>query len=168
MRDWKAVLQVIPHHALLVTSEAGDVLKARLPLAPRHPRGAGTLLEGLALWGGEALCVAVSVEPSSSDWAGLFGDDLFPARGRSCGSASSTAAAARTASKASVIFGHCGGVGLDHAGPSGGGSEALSRRKVADRDHRRPACTPSHHGPTRAGAGRRHGGRADAETVDRR
>ena len=56
MRDWKAVLQVTRSSALLlVTSEVGDVLKARLPLSPSHPRALLTLLEGLSLWDGEPL-----------------------------------------------------------------------------------------------------------------
>lgn len=81
MRDWKPVLRVSRDHVmLLVTSETGDLLKARLPLSPRHPRALLTLLEGLALWRGEPLSVAVSAG-ESSDWLGwgLFGDDLFPA-----------------------------------------------------------------------------------------
>jgi hypothetical protein len=81
MRDWKPVLRVSRGHVmLLVTSETGDVLKARLPLSPRHPRALLTLLEGLALWRGEPLSVVVSAS-ESSDWvaSGLFGDDFFPA-----------------------------------------------------------------------------------------
>lgn len=81
MRDWKPVLRVTPRHVmLLVSDETGDVLKARLPLSPRHPRALLTLLEGLSLWSGEVLSVVVSVA-ESSDWvgSGLFGDELFPA-----------------------------------------------------------------------------------------
>jgi hypothetical protein len=81
MRDWKPVLQVIRGQMLLlVTSETGDVLKARLPLSPSHPRALLTLLEGLALWSGEPLTVAVSAAESSPDWlgSGLFGDEFFP------------------------------------------------------------------------------------------
>jgi hypothetical protein len=80
MRDWKPVLRVSRGHVmLLVTSETGDVLKARLPLSPRHPRALLTLLEGLALWRGEPLGVVVSAT-ESSDWvgSGLFGDGFFP------------------------------------------------------------------------------------------
>ena len=81
MRDWKPVLRVSRGHVLLlVTSETGDILKARLPLSPRHPRALLTLLEGLSLWSGEPLEVAVSAA-ESSDWvgSGLFGDDFIPA-----------------------------------------------------------------------------------------
>ena len=50
MRDWKPVLRVSRGHVLLlVTSETGDILKARLPLSPRHPRALLTLLERLSL-----------------------------------------------------------------------------------------------------------------------
>lgn len=42
------------------------VLKARLPLYPEHPRAAITLLEGLALWAGRRLPVAVGVSASSA------------------------------------------------------------------------------------------------------
>ena len=39
---------------LLVTSPEGDdLLKARLPVRPPHPRALLTLLEGVALWSGE-------------------------------------------------------------------------------------------------------------------
>ena len=81
MRHWKTVLRVSRTSALLlVTSESGDLLKARLPLPPKHPRALLTLLEGLALWDGAGLRVVVSVSGSSTDWlgSGLFGDELFP------------------------------------------------------------------------------------------
>jgi len=50
------------------------LLKARLPSNPAHPRAAITLLEGLALWSGHPLSVAVGVTASS---AGLI-DVLLP------------------------------------------------------------------------------------------
>jgi len=81
MRDWKTVLQVTRTSALLlVTSQSGDLLKARLPLGPKHPRALLTLLEGLALWDGARQRVVVSANASSADWlgSGLFGDELFP------------------------------------------------------------------------------------------
>jgi hypothetical protein len=81
MRDWKAVLRVTRTSALLLlTSEEGDLLKASLPLPPKHPRALLTLLEGLALWDAAALRVVVSASGSSTDWlgSGLFGDELFP------------------------------------------------------------------------------------------
>ena len=39
-----------------------DLLKARLPTSPCHPRALLTLCEGLALWHGLPLCVAVSAD----------------------------------------------------------------------------------------------------------
>jgi hypothetical protein len=82
MDDWKATLRLTSKGALLlVTSEdRGDLLKATLALAPQHPRALLTLLEGLALWRGQALRVAIAADASSPGWAGsgLFGDELFP------------------------------------------------------------------------------------------
>jgi hypothetical protein len=81
MRDWKPALQVRQDQVLLlVTSEMGDVLKARLPMAPRHRRALLTLLEGVSLWSGQPLVVAVSAA-DRLDWvgSGLFGDDFIPA-----------------------------------------------------------------------------------------
>ena len=80
MRDWKPILRVTQGRVLLlVTSETGDVLKARLPLSPRHPRALLTLLEGLSLWSGQPLSVAVSAGARSAAVAsGLFGDELVP------------------------------------------------------------------------------------------
>ena len=37
---------------ILVTDHGQDLLKARLPTIPQHPRALTTLLEGLALWTG--------------------------------------------------------------------------------------------------------------------
>ena len=82
MHDWDLTLRPTKGAALLlVTSEAGDLVKARLPLSPGHPRALLTLLEGLALWRGQALRVAVSAGACSAAWAGsgLFGDELYPA-----------------------------------------------------------------------------------------
>ncbi len=79
--DWKPVLTVEHGHVmLLVTADASDLVKARLPLRPKHPRALLTLLEGLALWSGTPLVVAVSAAQSSPEWfgTGLFGDELFP------------------------------------------------------------------------------------------
>lgn len=50
------------------------VLKARLPTHPSHPRAAITLLEGLALWAGHRLSVAVGVTANST---GLI-EELLP------------------------------------------------------------------------------------------
>lgn len=83
VRPWTSALRVSETEAsLLVTSpEIGDVLKARLPMPPRHPRALLTMLEGVALFAGHRLCVAVSAAPTSVPWlaSGLFGDELWPA-----------------------------------------------------------------------------------------
>jgi hypothetical protein len=82
MHEWNSTLRATQKGLLLlVTSEARDLVKARLPLSPSHPRALLTVLEGLALWRGQALRVAVSAGACSVDWAGsgLFGDELYPA-----------------------------------------------------------------------------------------
>jgi hypothetical protein len=65
---------------LLLSGPDGDLLKARLDTQPCHPRALLTLLEGLSLWSGEPLSVALTVDgrchgllPST-----LFGDELWP------------------------------------------------------------------------------------------
>jgi hypothetical protein len=65
---------------LLLRAPEGDLLKARLDSRPCHPRALLTFLEGLSLWSGEPLCVALSADarfrtllPST-----LFGDELWP------------------------------------------------------------------------------------------
>ena len=47
---------------LLVTEDGDDLLKARLSVTPGHPRALLTLCEGLALWHGAPLHVAVSAD----------------------------------------------------------------------------------------------------------
>ena len=67
---------------LLVTSPQGDdLIKARLPRLPRHPRALLTLLEGVALWSGEPLYAVISAGSHRDDWLGCetWGDDLWPA-----------------------------------------------------------------------------------------
>lgn len=67
---------------MLVADPIGDVLKAQLPTRPEHPRALVTLLEGLALWSGQApLCAAISVADAVSRSAvtALFGGDVWPA-----------------------------------------------------------------------------------------
>lgn len=82
MEPWKTVLRVGPSSTqLLMTDAAGnDVLKTRLPLRTEHPRALLTLLEGLALWCGRPLVVAVAVAKPCprSCVSTLFGDDLLP------------------------------------------------------------------------------------------
>jgi hypothetical protein len=52
---------------LLVTELGNDLLKARLDPHPRHPRALMTLCEGLALWHGSPLRVAVSAADDAMD-----------------------------------------------------------------------------------------------------
>lgn len=59
---------------LLLDSFNEPLLKARLPTNPAHPRAAITLLEGLALWTGHRLSVAVAVTANST---GLI-EELLP------------------------------------------------------------------------------------------
>ena len=67
--------------SVLATAGPGaDVLKARLPRDPQHPRALLTMLEGLALWSGHPLRVVLSAARTCDGfgWAGLFGDELYP------------------------------------------------------------------------------------------
>lgn len=81
MSDWMARLQLSPTAVkLLVESEDGDLLKARLPSRPQHPRALLTTLEGLALWSGSPLLTVLGVggrwDPSCGEV--LFGGDGWP------------------------------------------------------------------------------------------
>jgi len=83
MRQFRCTLRVTQHEVqLLITQpEQGDILKARLDSRPCHPRALLTLLEGLSLWAGHPLCVALRVDEHCRPWPGsmLFGDELWPA-----------------------------------------------------------------------------------------
>ena len=82
LRSWESTLRVTRHEAkLLVRNDRGDLLKARLEPSPCHPRALLTLLEGLALWSGHPLPVALSVDDDCRGYPGstLFGDELWPA-----------------------------------------------------------------------------------------
>ncbi len=66
---------------LLVTSPHGDdLLKARLPVRPPHPRALLTLLEGVALWSGEPVLAVISAGAHRDAWLGSeeWGDELWP------------------------------------------------------------------------------------------
>lgn len=52
---------------LLATESGNDLLKARLCTLPAHPRALLTLCEGLALWQGSPLRVAVSADEDARD-----------------------------------------------------------------------------------------------------
>jgi hypothetical protein len=80
---FNARVQITDKNAkILITSpELGDVLKARLPLMPAHPRALLTLLEGVALWQSGCLRAALSVPDRSLGFidSSLWGDELWPA-----------------------------------------------------------------------------------------
>lgn len=63
---------------MLVTENGDDVMKARLPTVPNHPRALMQLCEGLALWHGTPLCVAVSADDDCQDCFDriFYGDEL--------------------------------------------------------------------------------------------
>ena len=66
--SYKVMLRCRPSDVqLLVTDMGDDILKARLDPNPAHPRALVTLLEGLALWQGAAVCVAVSASEHAQD-----------------------------------------------------------------------------------------------------
>ena len=57
-----------PDLKLLVTDPLGeDLIKARLPRRPPHPRALVTLLEGVAMWSGEPLGVVISAADPRDD-----------------------------------------------------------------------------------------------------
>jgi hypothetical protein len=82
MSTWKATMHLgrSAVHLLLTDEENHEILKARLPLRPTHPRAATTLLEGLALWANHPLLVALGADaasaPTSAVW--IFGPDRWP------------------------------------------------------------------------------------------
>ncbi len=83
MKQWKAGLEVLPDAVQLVMTGPGgdDVVKAELPGYPDHPRALLTVLEGLALWCGEPLDVAIFAVNGVSHSLGLgpFSDsDAWP------------------------------------------------------------------------------------------
>src|SRR4051812_36155225 len=82
IREWSGALRVTTREASLLVEdeEQGDLLKARLPMPPRHPRALLTLLEGVALWRGQPIGVVLSAGDGSPAWlgSGLFGDELWP------------------------------------------------------------------------------------------
>ena len=66
MGTYKVALRCHSHDVQLLVTEMGDdILKARLSPSPAHPRALVTLLEGLALWQGAPVCVAVSANEKS-------------------------------------------------------------------------------------------------------
>lgn len=79
---WRCTMHVTPSvTTLLVSDPSQDLLKAKLDSRPRHPRALLTLLEGLSLWQGQPLRVALCVDDSFRDGhdSSLLGDELWPA-----------------------------------------------------------------------------------------
>jgi hypothetical protein len=76
MTSWTTQIRVTRETIRLRVWDAtgNDLVRAALPRSPHHPRAVLTLLEGLALWAGEVLCVATSVDssagPSPDVWDG--------------------------------------------------------------------------------------------------
>ena len=63
LRPWRCSLRVTQQYMkLLLSCPEGDLLKAQLDPRPCHPRALLTLLEGLSLWAGEPLSVALSAD----------------------------------------------------------------------------------------------------------
>ncbi len=86
IRPWKGSVRATPREVrvLVVDSQQGDLLKARLPPLAQHPRALLTLLEGVALWQGQPLRVVVSATSADDGrpcfcGSGLFGDEMWPA-----------------------------------------------------------------------------------------
>ena len=82
MALWSTTLRIGADMKLLVTSPEGDdLLKARLPIRPPHPRALLTMLEGVALFSGEPLCAVVSAGAHQEDWldSEQWCNDLWPA-----------------------------------------------------------------------------------------
>ncbi|MDI7268503.1 MAG: hypothetical protein QME96_10955 [Myxococcota bacterium] len=81
MRPWNVTLHPSPGALkLLVEDLRGDLMRARLPLGPEHPRALLTVLEGLALWSGTPICAVISVDdpPVPICESALFGGDFWP------------------------------------------------------------------------------------------
>jgi hypothetical protein len=82
MALWRTRLRLNEDLRLLVTSPEGDdLIKARLPLRPPHPRALLTMLEGIALFSGEPLYAVISAGSHQDAWLGSeqWCEDLWPA-----------------------------------------------------------------------------------------
>jgi hypothetical protein len=81
MAQWPTTLRIEDDVKLLVTSPQGDdLIKARLPIRPPHPRALLTLLEGVALFSGEPLYAVISAGEERDCWLGSeqWAEDLWP------------------------------------------------------------------------------------------
>ncbi|HYA81401.1 MAG TPA: hypothetical protein VED87_10760 [Methylocystis sp.] len=82
MATWPTTMRIDKELKLLVQSEQGDdVIKARLPLRPQHPRALLTMLEGVALFSGQPLHVVISAGEGLDGWLGSeqWCEELWPA-----------------------------------------------------------------------------------------
>jgi len=80
-RPFKATIEIAPKAVrVLVTEAQGDVVKAEFRSYPRHTRALLFFLEGLALWSGQKLCVAIHAEHPVDHSLGLgaFGGEDWP------------------------------------------------------------------------------------------
>ena len=69
MALWPTTMRFHNDLRLLVTSPEGDdLIKARLPIRPSHPRALLTMLEGIALFSGEPLRVVISASAHHDLW----------------------------------------------------------------------------------------------------
>ena len=79
---WQTTIRVSNQQVkMVVTDEMSDeVIRARLPCRPDHPRSLLTLLESLALWSGSPLAAVISVAASARACCDrdLFGGALWP------------------------------------------------------------------------------------------
>ena len=111
MSLWSTTLRIGADMKLLVTSPEGDdLIKARLPLRPPHPRALLTMLEGIALFSGEPLCAVVSAGTHREDWldSEQWCNDLWPVESPLIHFDFALPRLARAAvSAASVIFAKC-------------------------------------------------------------
>ncbi len=78
---WKTMVEITTEEVrLLVTAADGDVVKAQFTHYPDHTRALLFILEGLALWSGKKLCVAIHAELPVDHSLGLggFGGEEWP------------------------------------------------------------------------------------------
>ena len=70
--SWDTSLDIAPGLIeLLVTEQGREVLYARLPTPPTHPRALSFILEGLALWNGKRSCVVIYADKAVHPSLGL-------------------------------------------------------------------------------------------------
>lgn len=82
MSLWPTTLRIVQQdYRLVVKSPSGDdLIRARLPVRPPHPRALLTLLEGVALFSGEPLHVVISAGCRHDAWRAAHptGEELWP------------------------------------------------------------------------------------------